>query len=765
MKNLLLFFAIFLCFSLQAQHYYYNGSEKVAVYESDNSFITYNQLSNTMAKGFSQVKSSNSKGFTILIGKNTTTSLKSLRSNGLDETVPAILLKKSGEFKMYPTKTIRVKLSPNTTQEDILRLVGENNLMSIEEKYGVLQLRIKDIRNMINIANKIYESGLVTFSMPDFYIPITLNQQIQDPLFPLQFQMNNTGQVIDGVAGVNDMDCNALEAWNLNLGNTVTVAVLDQGMEAHEDFGNRLIDGFTPATNGDGTPIQNNDTHGMECAGVIGASHNNLGVRGVAPNVDFLSVNILAFGTTNGEIANGIQWAVDNGADILSNSWGFPNAPCGFTNADIENAIQEATDDGAVIIFASGNGGGCVEYPASNNNVISVGAFDNRGVLFDYSARGPELDLTAPSGETNNLGNIRTTDRMGNVGRVPGNYDPSFGGTSAACPVVAGVAALILSANPNLTPQEVRDILINTAIDMGANGFDNNFGFGRVNAFAAVEQAINQTATLNGLQYLCFNQPQTVNLTNQLGANVTWSSSSNVRIISSNNQSATVEPRFSSSSGNGFIRANLGNGIIRTTNFWVGPASYPSSSTGQVYVQGYYGQSSITLASGALYTFQATGGQGNSGYTWYLPSGFSFQGSSTSSVVKIWTSENGGNYTLVVRPVNPCGSEGGSRTISIYIPSFGGGIGPDPNCPEPPCQIPHANNNSESNKVIYHDGYRNIVLRGFDSNSITHLYTLNGRKVLTSNGTQINVQGIRHGIYLVLIDENGMITRQRIFID
>ncbi|VAW27861.1 hypothetical protein MNBD_BACTEROID06-1308, partial [hydrothermal vent metagenome] len=380
-------------------------------------------------------------------------------------------------------------------------------------------------------------------------------------------------------------------------------------------------------------------------------------------------------------------------------------------------------------------------------------------------ARGPELDLVAPSGFRFGDVGVRTLDRMGVAGNNNGNYRNDFDGTSAACPVVAGVAALVLSANPNLTPQEVRDILINTAVDMGAGGFDNNFGFGRVNAFAAVEQAINQTATLSGISYLCDNQPQTVNLTNQLGANVAWSRSSNVRIISSNNQSATVEPRSSSSQGNGFVCANLGNGITRTTNFWVGAASYPSHTTGQVYVQGFYGQSSITLASDALYTFQSTSGQGNSGYTWHLPSGFSFNGSSTGSVAQIWTSSNGGNYTLVVRPVNPCGSEGGSRTLSIYIPSFGGGIGPDPNCPIPPCQVPHANNNSESDKVVYYDGYQNIVLRGFDSSSITHLYTLNGRKVLTSSDTQINVQGIRPGIYILLIDENGMVTRQRIFID
>ena len=429
---------------------------------------------------------------------------------------------------------------------------------------------VHDINKVLEIANKIYESDVAEFSIPDFYIPLELNQ-VNDPLFPLQFQMHNTGQVIDGVAGVNDIDCNALQAWDISLGNNVTVAVFDQGLENHEDFGNRLIGGFTPATNGNGTPLVNGDTHGMNCAGVIGASDDNLGLRGIAPNVNFLSVNIFANGTTSGDIADGIQWAINNGADVLSNSWSYPLAPCDFTNIDIENAIQNAVTNGrngrgSVVVFSSGNTGGCVNYPARNNNVISVGAVDNRGNLFNYSARGPELDLVAPSGQTNYLGNIRTTDRMGIAGRVAGNYEPSFGGTSASCPVVSGVAALVLSVNPNLTQQEVRNILTSTATDMGAGGFDNNFGFGRVNAFAAVQAA--QIASINGPDIVCYSLNSTFYLQNG-GSSVTWWVSSNLQVISSNNTSITVKPIGSTVIGEGFIEAVLFNKTLRK-NIWVG---------------------------------------------------------------------------------------------------------------------------------------------------------------------------------------------------
>lgn len=575
MKNL---YTIILCLffsSIQAQKYYYNGSEKIEIHQSKNSFISYDKPKETFTKGFKNVKTFAIKGFSIVEEEKNGIMARKFRNENLNQTTPALLLDSNSDFKLFPTKTIRIKLRTGYSKADILKLLKSNDFTEIEEKYGILRVTLKDIHKVLEIANKIYESDIAEFSIPDFYIPMELNQ-VNDPLFPLQFQMHNTGQVIDGVAGVNDIDVNALEAWNINLGDNVTVAVFDQGMENHEDFGNRLIGGNTPATNGNGIPLQNNATHGMNCAGVIGASDDNLGLRGVAPNVNFLSVNIFAGGTTPGDIADGIQWAIDNGADVLSNSWSYQNVSCNWTHIEIENALQNAVNngrngDGAVIVFSAGNTGGCVNYPARNNNVISVGAVDNRGNLFNYSSRGPELDLVAPSGETNYLGNVRTTDRMGNAGRLAGHYEPRFGGTSASCPVVSGVAALVLSVNPNLTLQEVRDILTSTATDMGAGGFDNNFGFGRVNAFLAVQQALISDLSISGGATISCSTSNniTFNLDGVINPNVTvdWSTSSNVQIISSSNTSITVTP--SSLSGSAYVRANVLGNIV-TEYFWLG---------------------------------------------------------------------------------------------------------------------------------------------------------------------------------------------------
>ncbi|MEC3905968.1 S8 family serine peptidase [Tamlana sp. 2201CG12-4] len=673
MKNLFTIIFCLLFFSLQAQDdYYYNGSEKIQIKKSDNSFISFNKPTQTMAKGFKNVKTFSSKGFTILEDKESEVSAKDFKTQKQNQISPAFLLNKESNFKMFPTKTIRVKLKPNINTEDITKLFQKNDILKIEKKYGILRVHIEDINKILEIANEIYESGLAEFSIPDFYIPMELNQ-INDPLFSQQFQMHNTGQSIDGVSGVNNIDCNAYEAWNLTLGNNITVAVFDQGLENHEDFGSRLIGGYTPATNGNGTPEVNNATHGMNCAGVIGASDDNLGLRGVAPNVNLLSVNIFANGTTSGDIADGIQWAINNGADVLSNSWSYANAPCNFTNVDIENAIQNAitngrNGNGAVIVFSSGNTGGCVNYPARNSNVISVGAVDNRGNLFNYSSRGPELDLVAPSGETNYLGNIRTTDRMGSAGRTSGNYENNFGGTSASCPVVSGVAALVLSVNPSLTQQEVRNILINTATDMGPNGFENNFGFGRVNALAAVEEAISN-ALLSGNNYICnFNSTFSLSQVPN-GSTVNWSVSSNLQIISSSNSSATVKAINSTVKGNGFVRATVGARII-TKNVWVGK---PEAVTNLSHV------STFGCTMGEI---NVDSGGGANQYEWIISGGTivipSVNSSSYTGQGVIFVDPIDGPYgfTVKVRAKNICGSTSWyTKHIPTNCSSGGGGGG------------------------------------------------------------------------------------------
>lgn len=367
-------------------------------------------------------------------------------------------------------------------------------------------------------------------------------------------------------------------------------------------------------------------------------------------------------------------WAVNNGADVISNSWGFDNAPCGFTSADIDNAIQYAVTsgrggNGSVVVFAAGNGGGCVEYPASNSNVIAVGAIDNQGNQYGYSARGPELDLVAPSGNSFGGIGVRTLDRMGAAGDFAGNYRNNFDGTSASCPVVSGAAALVLSVNPNLTQQQVRTILNQTATDMGANGFDNNFGNGRVNACAAVLSAFQTLMAVSGPDILCSSGSQ-FSVTNlPAGATGTWTATPthlfsvssgtgfNPTLVASTNASGLGTITFSIDSGCGTsVQVQKTVWVGRASVDIIGPYDMPFNT-----VENYYAQGGYPYAS-------QMGLMGITNYNWSVyPSGYEWIGGQGSSGITL-TISNPGDYSLELDVTNPCGVRGVEVPVYVYDP-------------------------------------------------------------------------------------------------
>ena len=395
-----------------------------------------------------------------------------------------------GGFQMWLTHQIVLRMKPGLDWFMLGQYVDEENVRFYDEAFGNIRFEVDDIDQLVDLANTIQNSGMVEYCHPDFYAPVT---RFQDPLYPDQFQMNNTGQTVDGYVGLNDVDVDAPEAWAITQGSaSVIVAMVDHGVETHEDMNDgggvsRVIGGYTPLNGGNGAPVVGS-AHGQACAGIVGASHNTLGVRGAAPLSKFLTVNIFAGSETPTDIANGINWAVSNGAWILSNSWGYTNS-CSLNYSVLTNAINAAASTGrgglgCVVVFASGNGyQSCVDYPANLASVIAVGAVTNQGVRSAYSNYGTALDVVAPS---NGAAGVRTTDRMGSNGYTTTNYVNSFGGTSAACPLVAGVAALTMAANPALTGAVIKSVLENTATDMGAAGFDLEYGYGRVDAYQAV---------------------------------------------------------------------------------------------------------------------------------------------------------------------------------------------------------------------------------------------------------------------------------------
>ena len=386
------------------------------------------------------------------------------------------------EISLRPTNRISFKLKAGINEDKLIDKM-ERRAVFAYTHYGTKQIEVKgaDI-DIISLSNEIYESGIAEYCYPDFIANIVHND---DPLYPDQYFLNNTKKL--GIGGTVDADIDAPEAWEITKGSSsIKVAVIDNGVESHDDLkdesGNsRIIGGYTPHTGGNGAPSNSYDYHGEACSGIIAASHNDINVRGVAPKVKIVRVNIFEPNTSNDEIGDGIRWSADNGADVLSNSWGYTQS--GFTWPNITNAINYARSNGrsgkgCIVVFAAGNTGSFIQFPATVTGVLCVSALSKYGSITGYSSRGSRIDISAIGGDQD----IRTLDRMGGNGRNSGNDMSNFDGTSAACPQVSGVAALILSMNSNLTEQQVKDLITQNATDIGAAGKDDLYGWGRLDA-------------------------------------------------------------------------------------------------------------------------------------------------------------------------------------------------------------------------------------------------------------------------------------------
>jgi serine protease len=284
------------------------------------------------------------------------------------------------------------------------------------------------------------------------------------------------------------------EAWELSTGSVeVTVAVIDTGIDLdHPDLTGQLVEG-TDVVGDDEDYFPGADDrngHGTHVAGIIGATTNNgVGIAGVNWNISLMPIRVLdSSGIGNNQtISAGIVWAVNHGADIINLSVGsFSNDPM------LQRAVDYAYDAGVTIIAASGNDGkNSLRYPAAYKNTISVGSinynynrsyFSNYGTVLDFVAPGEYIYSTVPSGLTGY--SYQMTD--------PRGYEYSDG-TSMATPHVTGVAALILAraraAGNNLTPEQLKEELRLTAQDLGDKGRDDQFGYGLINAHAAVADA------------------------------------------------------------------------------------------------------------------------------------------------------------------------------------------------------------------------------------------------------------------------------------
>jgi thermitase len=312
-----------------------------------------------------------------------------------------------------------------------------------------------------------------------------LTAATSDTYFPSQYALQNTGQSFTNTAGDisiakgdADADVDAVEAWSLASGNGIKVAVLDSGVDLdHPDINPKVV---ARANFSGAATNEDKYGHGTHVAGIVAASHNTFGVAGVCPECTILAGKVLddrGIGSSSG-LANGINWAVSNGAKVINMSIGVR------ASRTLETAINNAWSKGVVLVAAAGNGGNTSKiYPAAYPNVIAVAATDNKDAKASFSTYGASwVDIAAPGV------NVYSTFPDQDFALAgPNNRSLSYdvgNGTSMSSPIVAATVALVWSRNPSATNQIIRDIVEDTADDINGTGtfWDN----GRVNACRAV---------------------------------------------------------------------------------------------------------------------------------------------------------------------------------------------------------------------------------------------------------------------------------------
>ncbi len=349
-------------------------------------------------------------------------------------------------------------------------------------------------------------------------------------IFPQQWHLKATTVGSKWVSA----SANVEAAHTIAEGEGVTIAVIDTGIDIdHEEFSSRdKIVAPWDATANDTNPRPNSraEKHGTACAGVA-CSEGRFGASGVAPRAKLMPLRMISQLGSQAE-ADAFFWAAENGADVISCSWGppcgawfDPDDPLHTTDFPLPDSTRLAIDYavtngrgglGCVVFFAAGNGNESVDNDgySSYERVLAVAASNDRNKRSVYSDFGEAIFCAFPSqdfefpeeGRPAPLTpGIWTTDRMGKVGYSADNYTNSFGGTSSACPGAAGVAALVLSSNEALYWEEVKNILRLSCdrIDQEDGQYDEEghspfYGYGRLNAEKAARSAGGQTRRVHG---------------------------------------------------------------------------------------------------------------------------------------------------------------------------------------------------------------------------------------------------------------------------
>ena len=436
--------------------------------------------------------------------------------------VGRVLVEEDGKTVVLYTENIFIKFHNDVPVDRCEEILSDNQL-KIKQKTGFAENSYfvsapEDTGlHIFEIAESLLQMKEVELCHPELIRKRGLKR-----INPLQWNLLAT--TIGGIKI--DEGVSADLAHKLTRGGDVTIALVDDGFDIdHIEFNSpgKVVHSRDIASNGnDPRPRNSWDNHGTACAGIALAGGSE--ASGVAPLARLMPLRLSSSLGSMAE-ATAFLWAADHGADIISCSWGpedgnwsDPDDPVHTTLIDLPDSTRLAIDHavnkgrgglGCVITFAAGNGNEDCRFDgyASYPKVMAVAACNDRGKRCVYSDYGKEIWCSFPSSD---LGygpydhpeplsaGIYTTDRTGKAGYNPqGDYTDSFGGTSASCPGAAGTAALILSADPNLTWEQVRQVIRDSCdkIDAEGGNYDsgghsNLYGFGRINAEKAVLLAL-----------------------------------------------------------------------------------------------------------------------------------------------------------------------------------------------------------------------------------------------------------------------------------
>ena len=346
--------------------------------------------------------------------------------------------------------------------------------VTFREHLALLDVELVDVPvgQELALAEQLERDPAVFYAEPDYYVYALRTPN--DPDY-------NTYQW-------NMRHINLEAAWDVTTGSaSIIIAVIDTGVDlGHPDISGKTVAGYD-FINNDSDP-QDDEGHGTHVAGVAAAASNNgVGVVGVSWGSRIMPIKVLdseGHGTDTG-VAQGIQWAADHGAKIINLSLGGSSS-----STPLANAVNYAYGRGCLLVAAAGNEyeeGNPPSYPAALDHVLAVGAIGHENEHARYSNTGSYVDVVAPGGNPSGSSDpdwnhwIRSTYWRGS-----GSSYAGVAGTSQACPHVAGLAALVWSVNASLTNDQVESCIESTAVDLGTAGRDDTFGWGCVNAAAAV---------------------------------------------------------------------------------------------------------------------------------------------------------------------------------------------------------------------------------------------------------------------------------------